>query len=190
MKQLFFSDQTAIIDAGASIGRDTKIWHYSHITNTAVIGKSCSIGQGCYIAGTMGNYCKLQNNVNVYQGVTLGNYVFCGPNMTFTNDLTPRAKYPKQGRWIETKVEDGVSFGAASVIVCGTIIGKCAMIGSGSVVTKDIPAHALVYGNPATIRGWVCECGTRLNDSTSAITCTHCKRKYKLRSNKLALIKE
>lgn len=189
MRQKFFQDPTAIIENGAKIGKDTKIWHHTHITKTAKIGKNCSIGQNCYVAGTLGNFCKLQNNVNVYQGVSLGNYVFCGPNMTFTNDVNPRAKYPKHGQWIATKAEDGVSFGAASVVVCGITIGKWAMIGSGSVVTKDVPAYALVFGNPATVKGWVCECGTKLAGSDSYSICKNCKRKYRLHQQSVRQIR-
>lgn len=109
----------------------------------------------------------------------MGNYVFCGPSMTFTNDLNPRAKYPKHGKYVVTRVEDGVSFGANVTVVCGTKIGKASMIGAGSVVTKDVPAYALVYGNPARIQGWVCECGEKLPQEFQTAKCRSCQRKYK-----------
>jgi UDP-2-acetamido-3-amino-2,3-dideoxy-glucuronate N-acetyltransferase len=151
----YFVDKSAIIDKGAKIGTGTKIWHHTHIAKTAIIGKNCSIGQNCYIAGIVGDNCKIQNNVNVYEGVKLGKYVFCGPSMTFTNVLRPRAKYPTNGKYAQTVVEDEVTFGAHVTVVCGIKIGKCAMIGAGAVVTKNIPAFTLAYGNPARIQGKV-----------------------------------
>lgn len=156
---------SSIIDEGATIGKDTKIWHFCHITATAKIGDNCNVGQNCYIAGIIGNGCRIQNNVNIYQGVEMGNFVFCGPSMTFTNDLTPRAKYPKHGEIVKTIVEEGVSFGANCTIVCGVKIGKHAMIGAGAVVTKDVPEFALMVGNPARQIGWVNEKGEKTNDS-------------------------
>jgi len=179
MSKKFFAHSSAIVDKGSQIGQGTKIWHNAHVTDTARIGKSCSIGQNCYIAGIVGNNCKIQNNVNVYHGVELGNYAFCGPSMTFTNILNPRSKYPQKGKYIKTKVGEGVSFGAHCTIVCGIEIGEWAFIGAGSVVTKDIPAYAIVFGTPARIKGWMCECGEKLESEFKTCTCKKCKRKYK-----------
>lgn len=176
--QLFFTDPTSIIDKGANISKRTRIWHHSHITQTAIIGDDCTIGQNCYVAGKIGNGCKLQNNVNIYQGVTLEDFVFCGPSMTFTNVKMPRAKYPTGGKYSETKVKTGATIGAHSVIVCGVTVGKWVMVGAGSVVTKDVPDFALIYGNPAEIHGWVCECGEKLPDEFSLATCDKCKKRY------------
>lgn len=170
--------KSAFIDIGAKIGSGTKIWHNSHITNSAVIGKNCIIGQNCYVAGKIGDYCKLQNNVNVYQGVTLGNYVFCGPSMTFTNDLNPRSKYPKNGKWLKTIVGDEVTLGAGCVILCNIKIGKRAFIGAGSTVTKNVPDYALACGNPAKEKGYICACGQKMKFSSKNFTCLVCKKTF------------
>lgn len=184
----YFSHKTSIIEKQAKVGKNTKIWHYTHIEKTAEIGSDCNIGQNCYVAGKVGNHCRLQNNVNLYLGVEIGDFVFCGPSMTFTNDLTPRVKYPKHGNYEKTIVHEGVSLGANSTIVCGITIGKWAFIGAGSVVTKDIPAYALVYGNPARIQGWICECGTKLANSFVVTKCKSCKRQYKKKGNDIVVI--
>lgn len=185
MKRNFFTHQTAFIDKGAKVGTGTKIWHNSHITKEAVIGKNSTIGQNCYVAGEVGDNCKLQNNVNVYAGVILKDYVFCGPSMTFTNILIPRAKYPRRGQWVKTLVKEGASFGAASVVVCGVKVGKGALIGAGSVVTKDIPDYALVYGNPMEIKGWICECGKKMPFNFTVYRCPKCYRHYLLKNGKV-----
>lgn len=177
-KKNVFIHSSSFIDKGAIIGSGTKIWHNCHITETAMIGENCNVGQNCYVAGVMGNYCKLQNNINLYQGVRLGNYVFCGPSMTFTNDLNPRVEYPKNNKWLETVVWDGVSFGAGAVVICGITIGKYAFIGAGAVVTKSIPDYGLVYGNPAKLKGWMCECGQKIPLKFSKYSCSGCQRSY------------
>ena len=169
---------TSIVEAGAKLGEGTRVWHFCHIEGTAVIGRDCSIGQNCYIGQNVviGDGCKLQNNVSLYEGVTLGNGVFCGPSCVFTNDLTPRALYPKgHANFEKTFVGDGASVGANATVVCGHTIGKCAMIGAGAVVTSDVPAHALMLGVPAKQRGHVCVCGDVLDAS---LCCPKCGRRY------------
>ena len=168
---------SAIVDEGAEIGEGTRIWHFTHVQSGARIGKNCSLGQNVYIGSrvVIGNECKLQNNVSVYEGVTLGDGVFCGPSCVFTNDLTPRARFPKgHERFVQTRVLDGASIGANATIVCGHTIGKNAMIGAGAVVTTDVPDHTLMLGVPATRQGFVCTCGKRLN----GLQCEACGRLF------------
>ena len=169
---------TAVVDEGAVLGEDTKVWHFCHVEGTARIGQGCSIGQNAYVGNrvVIGDKCKLQNNVSVYEGVTLGNGVFCGPSSVFTNDLTPRALYPKgHENFVPTVVEDGASIGANATIVCGHRIGRCAMIGAGALVTHDVPPHALMLGVPARMHGFVCTCGELLR---GAMVCPVCGRHF------------
>ena len=176
---------TAVIDDDVHIGDGTKIWHFSHVQGGARIGKRCILGQNVYIGSsvTIGDNCKLQNNVSVYQGVTLGNGVFCGPSCVFTNDLTPRALYPKgTEHFVETVVKDGATIGANATVVCGHTIGKNAMIGAGAVVTTDVPDHVLMLGVPAKPSGFVCTCGQKLN----GLQCGVCGRTYKKAGKGLA----
>ncbi len=170
---------SSIVDEGAELGEGTKVWHFCHVEGESRIGQRCSIGQNCYIGKrvTIGDGCKLQNNVSIYEGVTLGNGVFCGPSCVFTNDLTPRALYPKgHENFVRTPVEDGASIGANATVVCGHRIGRCAMIGAGAVVTTDVPPHALMLGVPARQHGFVCTCGQRLKEDSLA--CTACGRQF------------
>ncbi|OPZ32911.1 MAG: UDP-2-acetamido-3-amino-2,3-dideoxy-D-glucuronate N-acetyltransferase [Tenericutes bacterium ADurb.BinA124] len=179
----YFVHESSYVDENVIIGKGTKIWHFSHIQSGAVIGEKCSIGQNVNISNNVkiGNNVKIQNNVSVYEGVELEDYVFCGPSMVFTNDLTPRSKYPKGAEYYKkTLVKFGATIGANATIVCGHTIGKWAMIGSGSVVTKDVPNYALMAGVPAKQIGWVCECGQRLDNN---FVCHSCNRKYKLMEN-------
>ena len=169
---------TAVVDEGAQIGEGTKVWHFSHVEGTAKIGEKCSIGQNAYVGQrtVIGNGCKLQNNVSIYEGVTLGNGVFCGPSCVFTNDLTPRSKYPKgRAAYLKTVVREGASIGANATVVCGNTIGKWAIIGAGATVTRDVKDHAVMVGVPAKQVGWACECGEKLPEG---LTCGHCGRKY------------
>ena len=175
----FFVHESSYVDPGVTIGENTKIWYFCHLQSGAVIGKNCSFGQNVNIAGNVriGDGVKVQNNVSIYEGVELEDYVFCGPSMVFTNDLTPRAKYPKgSAGYKKTLVRMGASIGANATIVCGNTIGRWAMIGSGAVVTKDVPDHALMVGVPARQSGWVCECGCVLDEQ---LHCKSCGRQYR-----------
>ena len=161
-----FVHESSYVDEDVTIGEGTKIWHFCHIQKGARIGRNCSLGQNVNIGNhvIVGNGCKLQNNVSLYEGVELEDYVFCGPSCVFTNDLTPRAKYPKgPAGYKKTRIREGASIGANATIVCGHTVGKWALIGSGAVVTKDVPDHALMLGVPAEQKGWVCECGAVLS---------------------------
>ena len=181
----YFVHPTSIVDDNVEIGEETKIWHFSHIQSGAKIGKKCSFGQNVNVSNNVliGNGVKVQNNVSLYEGVELKDYVFCGPSCVFTNDLTPRAKYPKGPvGYKKTVVEEGASIGANATIVCGHSIGKWALIGAGAVVTSDVPAHALMLGIPARRCGWACECGELLSNE---LFCTKCGRKYKETENGL-----
>jgi len=174
----FYVHDSSYVDDGVTIGNGTKVWHFCHILTGAVIGEGCSLGQNVNIANNVkiGNNVKIQNNVSVYEGVEIEDYVFCGPSCVFTNDLTPRSKYPKgRANYVHTLVREGASIGANATIVCGNTIGKWAMVGSGAVVTKDVQNHALIAGVPAKKIGWVCECGSVLKNG---LTCNDCGRKY------------
>jgi UDP-2-acetamido-3-amino-2,3-dideoxy-glucuronate N-acetyltransferase len=159
-----FVHETAIVDAGAKIGSATKIWHFAHILSRTSIGSDCSIGQNVMVGPdvVVGKGCKLQNNVAVYKGVTLDDDVFCGPSMVFTNVLTPRAHIERKDEFAPTHIGKGATLGANCTIVCGNHVGPFAMVGAGAVVTKDVPAYALVVGNPARQIGWVSIAGERL----------------------------
>ena len=173
-----FVHESSYVDEGAVIGEGTKIWHFCHIQSGAVIGKNCSLGQNVNVSNNVkiGNDVKIQNNVSVYEGVELEDGVFCGPSCVFTNDLTPRAQYPKGAHnYLKTHVGTGATIGANATIVCGHEIGDWALIGAGAVVISDAAAHALMVGVPAHQRGWVCECGTVLPDD---LRCSSCGRVY------------
>jgi UDP-2-acetamido-3-amino-2,3-dideoxy-glucuronate N-acetyltransferase len=176
----YFVHESSYIDENVSIGKGTKIWHFSHIQSNTIIGDNCSFGQNVNVANNVkiGNNVKIQNNVSIYEGVELEDYVFCGPSMVFTNDLNPRSKYPKgKSKYVKTLVKYGATLGANSTIICGHTIGKWSMIGAGSVVTKDVPDYALFIGVPAIHAGWVCECGIKLDKS---LKCKECNREYSI----------
>jgi len=153
----FFMHESAYVDEKTEIGDGTKIWHFSHVQSGAKIGSNCVLGQNVNIGSNVvvGNFCKIQNNVSVYEGVTLEDYVFCGPSMVFTNVLNPRCKYPQAGSkfYIKTLIKEGTSIGANATIICGNTLGKHCFIGAGALVTKDVPDYALVIGSPAKIIG-------------------------------------
>jgi UDP-2-acetamido-3-amino-2,3-dideoxy-glucuronate N-acetyltransferase len=170
---------STIVDDNVIIGNNTKIWHFSHISKNVVIGNDCSLGQNVFVGNNVkiGNGVKIQNNVSIYEGVELEDFVFCGPSMVFTNDPTPRSKFPKgSSHYKKTLIKVGATIGANATIVCGHDIGKWAMVGAGAVVTKNVPDYALVFGNPAVIKGYVCECGERLNET---YVCLKCDKVYK-----------
>jgi UDP-2-acetamido-3-amino-2,3-dideoxy-glucuronate N-acetyltransferase len=178
-KTSFFRHATVEIDDKVEVGEGTKIWHFSHVLSNSSIGKNCNIGQNVVIGPdvTIGDKCKIQNNVSVYKGVTLEGGVFCGPSMVFTNIFNPRAELSKMDQVQPTLVKKGATIGANATIVCGVTIGEYAFVGAGAVVTKDVPANALVVGNPARQIGYVCECGEKLSGD---MFCRKCNRKAKL----------
>ena len=168
-----YAHETAVIDEGCDIGAGTKIWHFSHVLKGSRIRENCNIGQNVVIGPdvAIGARCKIQNNVSVYKGVTLEDGVFCGPSVVFTNIYNPRAEISKMDQIRPTLVKTGATLGANATIVCGITVGQYAFIGAGAVVTKDVPDHALVVGNPARQIGWVCECGERLDDKRRCHAC-------------------
>ena len=181
----YFVHESAYVDDNVTIGSGTKIWHFCHIQSGAVIGEKCSLGQNVNISKdvTIGNGVKIQNNVSVYEGVTLEDCVFCGPSCVFTNDLTPRARYPKgSAGYKKTIVHHDATIGANATIVCNHEIGEFATIAAGAVVTKNVIPHALMAGVPAKQIGWVCECGQVLD---ADLKCPDCGRQFKIEDGKL-----
>lgn len=177
----YWAHETAIIDAGAQIGKGTRIWHWAHIKGNAVIGENCSLGQNVYVGkARMGNNVKVQNNVSIYDAVVLEDDVFCGPSMVFTNVINPRSHIARKHEYRPTLVQKGASIGANAVIVCGNTIGQFAMIGAGAVVTKSVAPFALVLGNPARQAGWICQCGVRLANGTGSVACAACGWVYEI----------
>jgi UDP-2-acetamido-3-amino-2,3-dideoxy-glucuronate N-acetyltransferase len=184
----YFKHESAIVDDGASIGDDTKIWHFTHICARATIGENCSLGQNVFVANNVriGNGVKIQNNVSVYEGVTLEDHVFCGPSMVFTNVRTPRAEFARNAAedYAPTMVKRGSSIGANATIVCGVTLHEYAFVAAGAVVTKDVPAYAMVAGVPAHIVGFMSAYGDVLNfDATGQATDTMGDR-YERQSDK------
>jgi UDP-2-acetamido-3-amino-2,3-dideoxy-glucuronate N-acetyltransferase len=180
---------TAEVEDGAQVGAGTRIWHHAHVRSGAAIGAECNLGYGVYVdAGVkIGNRVKLQNRVSVYNGVTIEDGVFVGPHVAFTNDKHPRAVRPDGGPagpedWTvsRTLIREGASIGAGAVVLPGVTIGRWAMVAAGAVVTRDVPDHGLVAGNPARPAGYVCACGRRLTPRGEALYCAHCDRLYDL----------
>ncbi len=187
----YFAHESAIVDDGCTIGEGTKIWHFSHIMSNCVLGENCNIGQNVVVSPEviLGNNVKVQNNVSLYTGVVCEDDVFLGPSMVFTNVTNPRSGVNRRGQYSKTIVKKGASIGANATIVCGHDIGEYAFIGAGSVVTKHIPAYALVVGNPARQIGWMSEYGHRLNFDESGIAiCPESNDKYELIDNQVRKI--
>ena len=181
MADKYFVHPTAVVDDDVEVGEGTKVWHFCHIQSGAKIGKNCSLGQNVNISNNVkvGNNCKLQNNVSLYEGVELEDGVFCGPSCVFTNDLTPRAEYPKgHAGYKKTLIKRGASIGANATIVCNHTVGEWALIGAGAVVTCNVPPHALMLGVPARQKGWACQCGQLLKEQDGYYVCSDCGRKY------------
>ncbi|HMM10462.1 MAG TPA: acyltransferase, partial [Bacteroidales bacterium] len=182
-EKTYYAHETAVIDEGAVIGKGTKIWHFSHIMSGCEIGENCNIGQNVVVSPgvKLGRNVKVQNNVSIYTGVICEDDVFLGPSMVFTNVVNPRSNVNRRGQYVQTIVRRGASIGANATIVCGHNIGQFAFIGAGAVVTKEVPAYALVLGNPARQAGWMSEYGHRLHfDASGLAECPESKEKYRL----------
>lgn len=185
-KHAYFCHERAMVDS-LQIGKGTRIWANAHVMKDVVIGEYCNIGENCFIESgvVIGNHVVIKNNVSVWNGVVLEDGVFVGPSAVFTNEMEPRSTFPKE--LSTTLVKQGASIGANATIVANRIIGQYATIGAGSVVTRDVPSHRLVYGNPARVRGWVCICGRKLDFFSPAMQCA-CGRNVELKNDLLILI--
>jgi UDP-2-acetamido-3-amino-2,3-dideoxy-glucuronate N-acetyltransferase len=187
----YFVHESSYVDEGCTIGKGTKIWHFSHIMPNCTIGEKCNIGQNVVISPdvVLGNNVKVQNNVSIYTGVICEDDVFLGPSMVFTNVMNPRSAVVRRDQYMKTLVCRGASIGANATIVCGNRIGKYAFIGAGSVVTREVPDYALVVGNPAKQIGWMSEFGHRLTfDSSGLAECPESKQKYQLKDNQVTKV--
>ena len=191
-----YVNPTAVVDKSVIIGKGTRIWNFVHVRENAEIGKDCVLADYVYVGRgvKIGNGVKLENRATVYEGVTIEDKVFVGPHVTFTNDFIPRS-FSTDWKILQTLVKEGASIGAGTVIVCGVTIGEYALIGAGSVVTEDVPPHALAYGNPARIRGFVCRCGRKLETEEKRknfvlMKCHFCKEKYKIPMEDYARIRK
>ncbi|MEG0899886.1 MAG: DapH/DapD/GlmU-related protein [Oscillospiraceae bacterium] len=175
-----YIDKTSVVEKSSTIGNGTKVWHFTHIDCNTIVGENCTIGQNVYIGKnvSIGENVKIQNNVSIYSGVMIEDNVFCGPSAVFTNVLFPRSSYPNdESSYLKTLVKSGATIGANATIICGHNIGHNAMVGAGSVVTRDIKDGELVVGSPQKHIGWVCECGNKLDD---LFICKKCGNKYRL----------
>ena len=193
MKEInYFCHETAVIDDGCKIGRDTKIWHFSHLMTNCEIGERCNIGQNVVVSPNviLGNNVKVQNNVSIYEGVICEDDVFLGPSMVFTNVINPRSAVNRKNQFLKTIVRKGASIGANATIICGNNIGKFSFIGAGAVVTKEVLDYSLVVGNPSKHIGWVSEYGHRLKFNENGIaTCLESNQDYLLKKNSVKRIK-
>lgn len=180
----YFVHESSYVDEDAQIGMGTKIWHFSHIMGNTKIGECCNIGQNVFVAAdvTIGNNVKIQNNVSLYTGVAIEDGVFLGPSVVLTNVINPRSHVSRKDEYKATLIKQGASVGANATIVCGVTLGRYCFIGAGSVVTRNVPDYALVYGNPGRIRGWMCKCGVRLEvemlDGQEQAVCSECGERY------------
>lgn len=170
--------ESAYVDEGAVIGAGTRVWHFVHVMPGARVGERCSLGQNVNVGSraVLGDGVKVQNNVSIYDDVIIEDDVFCGPSMVFTNVINPRAFVERKHEYLKTLVKRGASIGANATVVCGSTLGEYCFVGAGSVVTKDVPAYAMVYGSPARVRGWVCKCGVKLGEN---LKCPACALSYK-----------
>src|SRR5438132_822197 len=189
-ERLYFAHESSYVDEPCQIGEGTKIWHFSHVMRDCVIGKRCNLGQNVLVSSgvRLGDNVKIQNNVSLYTGVVLEDDVFCGPSMVFTNVVNPRSRVSRKHEFRTTLVKRGATIGANATIVCGHTLGRYAFIGAGAVVTKDVPDHALVVGNPGRVTGWMCECGVRLAGGSRApvhVACRSCGANFMSRDGAL-----
>jgi UDP-2-acetamido-3-amino-2,3-dideoxy-glucuronate N-acetyltransferase len=187
----YFAHETAVVDAGCTIGEGTKIWHFSHIMPNSILGENCNIGQNVVVSSDviLGKNVKVQNNVSIYTGVVCEDDVFLGPSMVFTNVMNPRSAVNRKNEYLKTIVRKGASIGANATIVCGHDIGEYAFIGAGAVVTKTVAPYALMVGNPARQLGWMSEYGQRLEFSNEGFArCSESQELYKLENNKVVKI--
>ncbi len=177
----YFVHESSYIDEGAEIGKETKIWHFCHVMPGSRIGEKCNIGQNVLVSSDViiGNNVKIQNNVSLYTGVVVEDDVFLGPSMVFTNVVNPRSHVSRKDEYKTTLVRKGASIGANATIVCGTTLGEYCFVGAGSVVTKDVPDYALVYGSPARVHGWMCQCGEQLKFDGEIAVCKSCGDAYR-----------
>ena len=184
----FWAHETAIVDAGASIGAGTRVWHWVHVCAGARIGAGCVLGQNVYVGNrvVIGDNVRIQNNVSVYDEVTLEDDVFCGPSMVFTNVVNPRAAVSRKDEYRRTVVRRGATIGANATVICGHAIGRYAFIGAGAVVTREVPDHALMTGVPARRTGWMCRCGEKLPALSGGVACPSCGARYQIQGESCA----
>ncbi len=191
MNEDFFAHETAVIDAGCRIGKNTKIWHFSHIMSGAVIGENCNLGQNVVVSPevVLGNNVKVQNNVSIYTGVICDDDVFLGPSIVFTNVINPRSAVNRKSEYMKTHVGKGASIGANATVVCGNPIGEYAFIGAGAVIVKEVLPYALVVGNPARQIGWMSRYGQRLHfDENGVAMCSESGEEYRLNQGRVEFV--